>query len=190
MRRLPAILTLAPAAMVAAGAAHADTMPQLDFGNRLLLSQVIWGAIIFAGFYFLLSRWGLPQVASVLELRAKTIGDELDQARLSKASADHAVAELNSARTKAYFESQAAIAEATRTAKVQADASAAEQTARLDAQLAQSEQRIAADRADAMGRLAGIATETAEAIIARLTGHAPDPGRTASAVDRAMAERA
>jgi F-type H+-transporting ATPase subunit b len=180
-------LAVVSAAMVAAGTARADTMPQLDFGNRLLLSQVVWGAIIFAGFYVLLARWGLPQVASVLALRARTIGEELEQARLSKASADHAVTELTSARNRGYAESQAAIAEATRTAKAEAEARAAEQTARLDAELAQSEQRIAANRAEAMGRLAGIAAETADAIITRLTGHTPEPGRAAQAVDRVMA---
>lgn len=172
-----------------AGAAQADTMPQLDFHNRLLVSQVVWGAIIFAVFYLLLARWGLPKVGSVLELRARTIGEDLEQARLAKAGADKAAAELLAARQKAYAESQASIAEATRKAKAAADALAADQTARLDKQLAESEARIATDRRDAMSRLQDVATETAEAVISRLIGHAAEHDRVRDAVGQAMSDR-
>ncbi len=184
-----AVATGAFGSVVIAGAAQADTMPQLDFHNRLLVSQVVWGAIIFAGFYFLLARWGLPKVSSVLELRARTIGEDLEQARLAKAAADKAAAELLAARQKAYAESQASIAEATRKAKATADALAADQTTRLDKQLAESEARIAADRRDAMSRLQDVATETAEAVIARLVGHPADHDRVRDAVGQAMSAR-
>ncbi len=195
MRRFSGRIVLAAAwgalgSIATAGAARADTMPQLDFHNRLLVSQVVWGAIIFAGFYFLLARWGLPKVASVLELRARTIGDDLEQARLAKAGADRAAAELLAARQKAYGESQAAIAEATRKAKAAADALAADQTSRLDKQLAESEARIAADRRDAMSRLQDIATDTAEAVIARLTGQSAERDRVHDVVGNIMSDRA
>ena len=66
------VLTLAMV-LVSAGAAHADTMPQLDFHNPLLASQIVWGAAIFVVFYLLVSRWGLPKVDAVLEQRAAMI---------------------------------------------------------------------------------------------------------------------
>lgn len=190
MRRFAAIAIPAAAIVLAAGAARADTMPQLDFANHLLVSQVVWGAIIFAAFYFLLARWGLPKVASVLELRASTIAADLDQARAAKQAADQAVADLTAARQKAYADSQAAIAEATAKAKADSASRAAEQSQKLDRQLAESEARIGASRAEAMGRLQDMATDAAEAVVTRLTGHEPGRDRVREAVGHAMAQGA
>jgi F-type H+-transporting ATPase subunit b len=173
----------------ACASAQADTMPQLQFSNPLLLSQVIWGAIIFAGFYWLVSRHGLPQVDAVLEKRARTIGAELDAARQSKQAADAAVAELTEARKKAYAQSQAAIAEATTAAKEAAAQRAAEVNERLDRQLADSEARIHAARSTAMLSLQDLATDTAEAVYARITGLGPDAGRLGHAVGDILRER-
>jgi F-type H+-transporting ATPase subunit b len=173
----------------AAGAAHADTMPQLQFSNPLLVSQVVWGAVIFAGFYWLVSRVGLPQVDAALALRAQTIGAELDAARASKQAADAAVAELTEARRRAYAQSQAAIASATASAKAAAAAHAESVNARLDQQLAESEARIGQTRSAAMASLGDIAADTAEAVFLRLTGLTPDAGRVRSAVGAILSER-
>lgn len=174
---------------MATGAAHADTMPQLQFSNPLLVSQVVWGAIIFAVFYWLVSRRGLPKVEAVLEKRARTIGAELEAARHSKKSADTAVAELTEARRRAFAESQAAIASAIAKAKAETEARTTEVNARLDRQLADSEARIGQARATAMASLQDLATGTAEAVFARVTGLAPDAGRLGSAVSDVLGER-
>lgn len=182
-------LALVAASFAASWAAHADTMPQLDFGNKLLTAQVVWGAIIFAAFYLLASRWGLPRVGAILEMRAGTIAADLETANASKAAADKAVAELNAARRAAYAQSQAAVAAATAQAKADAAERAASQDARLDAQLKDSEAQIGQARAAAMGALRQVAGETALAVVSRLTdGHA-DAGRVDAAVGTLLAER-
>ena len=56
-------------------------MPQLDFANPLTTSQVVWGAIIFAVLYVLLSRIGLPKVGAVIEERARHIASDLETAQ-------------------------------------------------------------------------------------------------------------
>jgi len=174
---------------MAATSARADTMPQFQFSNPLLVSQVVWGAIIFAVFYWLVSRVGLPQVDAALALRAQTIGAELDAARASKQAADAAVAELTEARRRAYAQSQAAIASATASAKAAAAAHADAVNARLDQQLAESEARIGQTRSAAMASLGDIAAGTAEAVFVRLTGLTPDTGRVRSAVGAILSER-
>ncbi len=175
---------------LALGLAHADTMPQLDFHNRLLTSQIVWGAVIFAVFYLLVSRWGLPKVGSVLKLRADTIAADLDRARASKAEADRATAEQAEARKQAYAQSQAAVAEAARQANEQAAAHNAEQEARLDAQLAVSEAQIAEAYRAAMGALRQVAAEAAVAVVSRLTdGRYHDEHRVQEAVGAILAER-
>jgi F-type H+-transporting ATPase subunit b len=169
--------------------AHADTMPQFDFANPLLRAQVVWGAIIFAALYFAAARVGLPAVASVLEARAATIGDNLEQARLARDRADRAVAELNEARRVAFGEAQAALAAAAQRAKEAADARAIEVNTRLERQLAESRAQIEAAHEAAMASLSGVAADAAEALIARLTGQLGDPARVRAAVSAALGAR-
>jgi F-type H+-transporting ATPase subunit b len=169
--------------------ALADTMPQLDFKNPLLLSQVVWGAIIFALFYVALSWFSLPKLAGVLAKRASTIAEDLETATSAKLGADQALAEIAASRHATAIESQAAIARATEQAKAAAMVESARLTAELDAQLAESETRIQTARAAAMGALAEVSVETAAALIHRLTGKRASPQHLAGAVATTLAAR-
>ena len=185
------MLRVAGAAALSCAAlpAYAETMPQFDFANPLLRAQVVWGAIIFVALYVAASRVGLPAVASVLEARAATIGGDLEQARLARDRADRAVAELNEARRVAFGEAQAALAAATQRAKEAADAKSVEVNTRLDRQLAESRAQIEAAHATAMASLSGVAADTADALVARLTGRRADPARVRAAVNATLGAR-
>ena len=78
------------AALLLPTAAKAAGMPQLDFANPLTTSQVVWGAIIFAVLYIVLSRIALPKVGAVIEERARHIAADLETAQAAKARADEA----------------------------------------------------------------------------------------------------
>jgi F-type H+-transporting ATPase subunit b len=186
MRRIAviaiALLALPPAAM-------AGGLPQFDFKNPLTTSQVIWLVVIFAALYLLLSRWGLPKVATVLEVRAASIAGDLEAAHKAKAESDAVVAAMNEATHKAHAAAQAEIAAATEHAKENAAAQAAELNERLEAQLAEAEQRIAAARAAAMAALRQVATDTADTVVTRLTGRVPGRAAIDQAVSAALAAR-
>jgi F-type H+-transporting ATPase subunit b len=180
----------ASAALAAAPAGEKKGgMPQLDFANPLTTSQVVWLAIIFVVLYLLLSRWALPQVGAVLEMRASRIQADLQAAHAAKASADAAVSELTAATREAQATAQAEINTAVTAANAAAAAQAATLNARLEKQLAEAEQRIAAARASAMGALRNVATDTASAVVTRLVGTAPAAGAVEQAVDAALAAR-
>ena len=164
-------------------------MPQLDFNNPLTIAQVVWMALIFGALYLLLSRWALPQVASVIDDRTARITADLDTARLSKAEADAAIIEVHSATRRAVTESQSAIASAIAQAKAEAAEQARAADARLDDQLANAEHRIRAARTAAMGALREVAVETASVVVARLTGRPADPALVDTAVGNALAAR-
>ncbi len=164
-------------------------MPQLEFGNPLLLSQVVWGAIIFLVFYLAVSHIGLPKVDAILTHRAEVIGNDLTAARQSKRNADQAVAELTEARRTAYAQSQAEVNAATLRAKATAAREAEAARMRLDRQLAESEAQIAAARGQAMASLRQVAAETASTLITRLTHQAPEQGRLDDAVGEALRAR-
>jgi F-type H+-transporting ATPase subunit b len=165
-------------------------MPQLDFANPLTISQVVWLAIIFALLYFLLSQWALPKVASVLEFRAASIGQDLEAARAAKAEADAAIAELTAATRSAQAAAQAEISGAVDEANRAALAQAAVTNAKLEAQLADAEAQIDAARKSALGALQQVATETAQMVVDRLTSSSFDHAQVSAAVGAAMAARA
>ena len=181
-----ALLLIASAPQARAG----EGMPQLDFGNPLTSAQVVWLGIIFLALYLLLSKWALPQVAGVLELRATAIASDLDAARRAKNDADAAVAELTQATREAHAGAQAEIAQAVAVAKDATDKESAVLSARLDAQIAEAEQRIAQARASAMGALAQVATDTANEVVRRLTGTAINDHAVNQAVAAVLAARA
>src|SRR5262249_50516200 len=151
--------------------------------------QVFWGAVIFIAFYLLLSRWGLPQVGSVLEMRAATIAKNLDAAGGAKVQADKAVTELNEAIRSAQAGAQAGINRAIDAAKQAAAEQSARLNAQLDRQLAAAEQQIGAARAAALGALRQVATDTASVVISRLTGAAPDRATLDAAIGAELAAR-
>lgn len=164
-------------------------MPQLDFSTPLTISQLVWGAIIFILLYLLLTRWALPQVGAVLESRAALIASDLEAAREAKQRADAAVAELTRATAEAHAQAQARIAEAMAVAKEAAERQSASQAAQLESQLAEAERRIGAARQAALGALRQVATDTAVAVVARLTGRPAEMGAVERQVDAVMAAR-
>jgi F-type H+-transporting ATPase subunit b len=189
-RRFSAAVTAVLLCPFAAMAAEGKGMPQLDFANPLTKAQVIWGALIFLALYLLLSRWALPQVASVLEAREARINADLETARGAKTRADAAVNELIETTAKARAEAQAAINAAVEQAKQAAAAQAVVANARLERQLQAAEANIAAARGTAMAALQQVARDTADTVITRLTGVPADAATLDRAVAAALAARA
>jgi F-type H+-transporting ATPase subunit b len=163
-------------------------MPQLDFGNPLLIAQVVWLLIIFGLLYYVMSAYALPRVAEVLEHRQARIQGDLEAAHAAKAEADAAFAAHREATAKARAEAQAAIAGAMQQAQVEAAKRGEELNARLAKQIEEAEGRIAAARDSAMGALRQVSVETANALVAKLAGGA-GTGAVDAAVDRALAAR-
>ena len=124
-------------------------MPQLDFANPLTTSQVVWGAIIFAVLYIVLSRFALPKVGEVIEERARHIASDLETAQAAKARSDEAAKQVADATAKARAEAQAAINAALDAAKQEAAARIAALNERLEKQLAR---RRGADQRGALRR--------------------------------------
>ncbi|HXT80718.1 MAG TPA: F0F1 ATP synthase subunit B' [Acetobacteraceae bacterium] len=170
-------------------AAMAEGMPQLDFQNPLTTSQVVWGAIIFIVLYILAARFALPKVGVVLEERARHIARDLAGAEAAKANADTGVEEAMAATAKARADAQAAIGAAVDEAKKAATARAEAANAQLEKKLQDAETQIAAARTAAMGAIRDVASDTAETLIARLTGGRPDQQRLQSAIGAALLAR-
>jgi F-type H+-transporting ATPase subunit b len=191
MSRARLIAPLAAALFAIPSLAMAEGgLPQLDFANKLTSYQVLWGALIFLILYILASRTALPKVAAVLEERATRIAGDLEDARDTKARADAGVQAAADATAKARSEAQAAINAALESSKQAAAVQASALNERLDQQLKEAEGQIAAARGAALAALPGVASDTAVALITRLTGAAPDPVRLSGAINAAVTARA
>jgi F-type H+-transporting ATPase subunit b len=164
-------------------------MPQLDFGNSLIIAQVVWMLIIFGLLYYVMSVYALPRVESVLEERRARIAGDLAAAQAAKAEADAAMSAHRDATAKARAEAQAAIATAVQQAQAEAQQRADALNARLARQIEEAEARIASARDTAMGALRQVSAETAESLVAKLAGRA-DRATVDAAVDRALSARA
>lgn len=191
MTRLLAALLPAGGLLLASGPhALAAGMPQLDFANPLTKWQVIWGALIFLLLYLLLSRSALPRVASVLEQRRQRIEGDLEAARKVKSEADHAIEALRQERRQASAEAQANIDRVVNQARDEALQRTREMNTRLEAQLAAAEAQIQAEQKRAMSSLRGIAADTAQLLVERVTGQPADRALVESRVDGALSSRA
>lgn len=164
-------------------------MPQLDFGNPLLIAQIVWLLIIFGLLYYVMSTYALPRVESVLAERQARIAADLEAAQAAKSEADAAMAAHREASARARAEAQSAIAAAMQQAQGEASSRAEELNQRLARQIEEAEQRIAAARDSAMGALRQVSLDTAETLVTKVAGRA-DRGRLEAAVDRALGARA
>lgn len=143
-------------------------LPQLQFEHWG--GQIVWLLLIFAVLFAVLSKVLLPRVSGAIETRgAKIAGDIADARRLkdeAEVQARAAAAEVAEARAKAQ---KTAV-----DAKAVASAAAAERQAKEEAVLAEklaaAETRIQVARDEAMSHVREVASETAGAIVEKLTG--------------------
>jgi F-type H+-transporting ATPase subunit b len=159
----------------------ASGLPQFDLNQWP--GQMVWMLVIF-GVLFLLFRYVfVPKVGGTIADREDKIGGDIKEARRlrdeAEVQAKAAADEVAQARARA----QRLAADAKAAAGAEAERRQGEEEARVAQVLADAETRIATARAEAMTHVRGIAAETAEAIVGRLTGAAPD----AAEVERALA---
>jgi len=155
-------------------------LPQFDIGQWP--GQMVWMLIIFGILLLLFTFVFTPRVGGTIAEREDKIGGDIGQARRlrdeaeaqSKAAAD----ELAEARARA----QRLAADAKSAVANEAARRQAEEEARLGQVMAEAEARIAAARTEAMTHVRGIASETAQAIVEKLTGLAATPAEVEQAL--------
>lgn len=144
--------------------------PFPPFETETYPSQLLWLAITFGLFYFLMSKVALPRLSAILETRSGRIAQDLDEANRLKDESDAAIAayeqELADARTRAHGIAQ----EARDVSKAELEAKRADVEAGMATRIAQAETRIAGIKNDAMAEVGTIAEETAQAILDQVMG--------------------
>jgi F-type H+-transporting ATPase subunit b len=156
------------------------------FNAHTFASQLLWLALIFLALYLLMSRIALPRIGSILEARRRRIQDDLAEAQRFKDASDAAIAAHEKALAEARGRAQALANETRAKAAAAAEGRRKEVDAKLRAHIAEAEKTIAEKRLAAMGNVRNIASETAGAIVERLTGISPAREEVAQAINQAL----
>ena len=155
-------------------------LPQFEFQHWF--GQIVYLIFLFAILYWLIAKVFAPRMRRVFDERAATISTALEAARQvqteAAGQAEAAKAEVEQARASSRATAAAAKARVTDEANARAEAEEAVVAARI----AEAETAIGKTRDAAMANVSSIASDTAGAIVERLTGKAPTSAEAAAAV--------
>jgi F-type H+-transporting ATPase subunit b len=154
-------------------------LPQFDF--QWWPGEIAWFLIIFVAMLAFIRLFAAPRVGGTIDAREDKISGDIADARRLKEEAE-ALAQAGAAETaQARAAAQRVAAEARAKAQAEVAARLAAEEAKLAEKGAEAEARIAKARDAAMANVAGIARETAGAIVGKLTGKAATAAELASA---------
>ncbi len=149
-------------------AEHKGGLPQLNVND--FAPQLVWLAISFAAFYFIMSRIALPRIAGVIEKRQDRIARDLDAAQAFKHQAEVAEAAYESDLASAKEKAQS-IASATKDRlNTETESKQADVDQRINASLLEAEQRITTAKQLALKEVNSVATTTTSEILEHLVG--------------------
>ena len=155
-------------------------LPQFEFQHWF--GQIVYLVFLFLVLYFLIAKIFAPRMRRVFDERSSTISTAVETARQVQAQAagqaEAAKREVEEARAASRATAAAAKARVTE----EANARAAAEEATVSARIAEAEAAIAKTRDAAMANVGAIASDTASAMVERLTGKAPTGAEAAAAV--------
>ena len=140
------------------------------FNSQYFPSQLLWLAITFGVFYFVLQRVVLPRIAGILENRRDRIALDLEAAERMKSDADEAKAAYEQELAEARERSHKIAHEARDAARQDAEKERKALDAELDEKLVVAQTRIAGVRDEALKDIGQIAEDTAETILREVAG--------------------
>jgi F-type H+-transporting ATPase subunit b len=158
----------ATAAAAAAAGHGSGGLPQFD--PTWWPGQMVWMLIIFGVMFFLFAKVFVPKVGGAMADREDRISGDIGEARRLKDEADAQAAAAAAETAVARAAAQKLALDAKAKAHAEAAQREALEEARLAETLAKAEAKIGATRDQAMTHVREIASETAGAIIEKLTG--------------------
>jgi F-type H+-transporting ATPase subunit b len=162
-----------------AGHGEGGGLPQ--FETQHWFGQIAYLLILFAILLILVSKVFAPRLRRVMDERADTISTAVETARNVQAEAATQAAAAQAEVTQARAEARGLAAAAKARVTEEAARRAAEEEAVVNARIAEAEVAIGKTRDAAMTNVATIASDTAAAIVERLTGKAATAAELAAA---------
>lgn len=157
-----------------------EGMPQLDITT--FPNQIFWVAVALIVIYFILTRFAIPRIGTILAERQGTITNDIAAAEEFKLRAQEAEQAYEAALAEARAEASRIVERARAEIQEDLDAEIARADAQIAAKASQSEAAIAAIREGALDSVREVARETAQALVAAM-GVTPDEAVIARAVE-------
>ncbi|WP_152044955.1 F0F1 ATP synthase subunit B [Aureimonas psammosilenae] len=151
------------------GAAHTEVAHEgafPPFNPEYYPSQILWLAITFGVFFYVLKKTILPQIGETLNDRRSRVSADLDAASKMKTDADAAHAAYEQGLAEARIRSHAIATEARDNAKNSAEAERKRTEGALDAKLEEAQARIGEIKSRALGEVGQIAEDVTQSILA------------------------
>lgn len=155
-------------------------LPQFEFQHWA--GQIAYLVILFAILYVLMSRVFGPRIRKVFDERERVIAEALASAKAVQTEAADQAEAARQALADARATAQKTAADAKAKAAEEAKGRQAALEAELAAKLGAAEDRIRAARDAAMASVGAVATETASAIVEKLTGAEAPEGSVNAAI--------
>jgi F-type H+-transporting ATPase subunit b len=153
---------------VAHPAAEHATFPPFDPAH--FPSQILWLAITFGIFYYMVAKHIAPKISGIIQARETRISGDLAEASRMKNEADAAIAKYEQELADARAKSAVIAAEARDRSKAEADAERVRLEAELSAKIAAAEASIGEIKNKALAEVATVAEDAAADIVEQLTG--------------------
>jgi len=154
--------------IVHAAGGEATGLPQLDITTWP--NQLFWLVVTFTIGYFLMSRLVAPRIGSVLDMRQKTIKDDLESAKQAESEAQSMKAEYEASLETARSAAAEAAQKAMNEAKANAEAAESELTAKLSKKTKTAETKLAKMRDDALASINDVASEVTQDAVMAVAG--------------------
>ena len=148
-------------------------------------SQLLWLAITFGVFYFLVAKLIAPRLSGIIANRESRIAADLAEANRMTNEADAAVAKYEQELAEARVKAQAIATEARDAAKAKADQERGALEADLVKKISAAETSITEIKNKALAEVATVAEDTASEIVKQLIGVTVTKADAASAVKAA-----
>ena len=141
-------------------------MPHLEIGT--FLGQGFWLLISFSVLYFLVSNFLLPNVASVIDARAKHIDSDIKQAENLKNESVIATQQYESLHAKATAEARKTLDEALKKTEANIDIKRKELQAEIDKSLSAAEKKIAEIEQESSSVVRKVSSDITNALIEKV----------------------
>jgi F-type H+-transporting ATPase subunit b len=149
-------------------------------------SQLFWLAIFFLALYLILSRGALPRVKAVLDRRAARLSEDMDEAKRLSEDVKTAIASYEEARADAKARAQTIALKNREEIAQELANQRREADQQIGVKMGEAQGRIEKLKHEASFQIETIATETAQAVVARLLGKTVDPADLQGAVNEAL----
>ncbi|HUS98229.1 MAG TPA: F0F1 ATP synthase subunit B [Hyphomicrobiaceae bacterium] len=161
-------------------------LPQLNLPD--FAPQLFWLALTFGILYFILARFTLPRIGSVIEERENRIQRDLDEAERLKSETESALAAYEQALADARARANALARDTREKLAAEVEQERTKVEAGLAAKLAEAETRIGTMKASALAEVGSIARDTVADVVKKLIGSDVTPDEIRAAMQPGAGE--